>query len=77
MRDGSYRAVRKYNGRRIVIDLAEVPFPLGSGLEVMAMYQSTGKEIRSVHPDNWEDAVRAYQQMLSEFPEEPVRAHNT
>ena len=72
MRDGSYRAERKYNGRRIIIDLAEVHPPLGKGYEVMAMYKSTGNEIKSFSTDSWEEAVQSYKQMLEEFPEEPV-----
>ena len=72
MRDGSYRAERKYNGRRIVIDLAEVHPPLGKGYEVMAMYKSSGNEIKSFSTNSWEDVVQSYYQMLEEFPEEPA-----
>ena len=72
MRDGSYRAERRYNGRRIIIDLAEIRPPLGKDYEVMAMYKSSGNEIKSFSTDSWEEAVKSYQQMLEEFPEEPV-----
>lgn len=71
MYQGNHRTVRTWRGRRIVIDLADVPFPLGNGLEVMVMYASNGKGIRSVRPSDVDEAVKVYQEMLDEYQEGP------
>ena len=71
MYQGQYHEIRKFNGRRIVIDLADVPLPLGSGLEVAVLYASTGKEIELFHPAAVEEAVSVYQRMLDKYPEKP------
>ena len=71
MYQGKYHEIRKFNGRRIVIDLADVPFPLGSGLEVAVFYASSGKEIEMFHPATVEEAVSVYQRMLDKYPEKP------
>ena len=64
-----YRTARKWNGKKIIIDLANVPFPLGNGLEVMAMYPN-GKEIASERCPDLPRAEDAYRRMLERYPED-------
>lgn len=72
MIQGQYHEIRKFNGRRIVIDLADVPFPMGSGLEVAVLYASSGKEIEMFHPATVEEAISVYHHMLEKYPEKSV-----
>ena len=69
MYQGAYRTERKYQGRKIIIDLACIPPPLGNGLEVMVMY-STGKEIASERHSALPEAEEAYRRMLERYPED-------
>ena len=64
-----YRTVRKWHGKKIIIDLANVPFPLGNGLEVMVMH-SNGKEITSERCSDLLRAKDAYRRMLERYPED-------
>ena len=69
MYQGRMRTERKYQGRKIVIDLACIPPPLGNGLEVMVMY-SNGKEIASERHSGLPEAKEAYRRMLERYPED-------
>ena len=69
-----YRTVRKWHGKKIIIDLANVPFPLGNGPEVMVMYASNGAEIESARPADLNEAVVVYRQMLGKYPEDAKEA---
>lgn len=65
MINGKYHAERKHNGKPIIVDLCQLP---GGKYEAMTL-QADGTELASYQSASMESAVKAYRQMLRDYPE--------
>lgn len=60
------RANVTHNGKKAVLSLADVPFPMGQGLELMLM-DSYGKEIEVSYPESIEHGIAAFDTALAMY----------
>lgn len=66
MINGKYRTETRHNGKKIIIDLAEVPADFGGPFEVIAMYPG-GLDIEIANYSDFGEAVAAYNAMRNKY----------
>ena len=78
MINGEYHSEYKYNGKRIVVDIAKFPsYAHPEGVyEVMAYNKANGKELAMLRTPILDEAVAAYEMMMEDYPADEQREPN-
>ena len=72
MRNGEYHIERLYKGKKIIIDMAQVPFPYGKGAYEVMVMTDRGEEMECYGFDNEMEAAKVFLEMAAKYPESPA-----